>query len=171
MTEVLSKEGRILHEFARTGVLTEEVTQVLKSNQHINEQNEKGETPLHIAVQYGTHLDVISTLLKHGASRKIKDHMGQTPVSVAIAKNFEEAEDLLLRFDKRQYQDMQRQAQYLSETREVVNCLEKKQKSTSFWLKIVGAISLFASGACLIGTLTAIALWARNRMAKKNIKT
>jgi len=170
MTETLSKEGRILHEFARTGILTEEVTRVLKSNQHINERNENGQTPLHVAVERGASLDVISTLLKHGASRKIQDAMGKTPVSIAIAMNFEEAEELLLRFDKRQYQDMQRQAQYLSETREIVNRLEKKQKSTSFWLIIVGGLSLVSSGILFISTFALMSFWARNRIKKNFIK-
>ncbi|HQY22132.1 MAG TPA: ankyrin repeat domain-containing protein [Gammaproteobacteria bacterium] len=49
----------------------------------IDVQNAKGDTPLHLAVQFGQD-NVISLLLEAGAYHKIKNEQGKTPIDLSI---------------------------------------------------------------------------------------
>lgn len=51
---------------------------------HINHQNQKDETALHMACQQG-HADIVHLLLQRSANHEIKDRSGRTPLDVAKA--------------------------------------------------------------------------------------
>lgn len=49
----------------------------------LNQQNDDGDTPLHLAVQYPANKDILSRLLEQGARLDIKNNEGYTPIHIA----------------------------------------------------------------------------------------
>lgn len=55
---------------------------LLEGKARVNIQNSFGETPLHVASQFG-HAKITKLLVKFGADKKIKNDEGMTPLDVA----------------------------------------------------------------------------------------
>jgi ankyrin repeat protein len=61
------------------------------------------QTPLHLAVTYNANLNVLETLLAHGADPNAKDNQENTPFGLArFSKNSRDYVPLLRRFGGRQ---------------------------------------------------------------------
>ena len=60
----------------------EVVKKLIQAGGNVNEQNERGRTPLHHASENG-HVEVITALLAAGADITIKNRDGKTPHDVA----------------------------------------------------------------------------------------
>jgi ankyrin repeat protein len=65
------------------------------SNTNINEQNEEGWTPLHIACWKG-QVDLVRELLLHGANVNIKNNLGCIPLHYACVAGHLEIVKLLI---------------------------------------------------------------------------
>jgi ankyrin repeat protein len=61
----------------------------------VNATGELGNTPLHEVV-YQNHVEVVEFLLKHGASRAIKNDMAETPMDVAKSQGKDAIVKILL---------------------------------------------------------------------------
>jgi cytohesin len=62
---------------------------LLDRGAHVNAKDNRGWTPLHTAAFYG-RMDIIKTLLEHGALPFIQDATGRTPADLASRKNPED---------------------------------------------------------------------------------
>lgn len=86
--------GHSLHEAVKKGDI-EEVTRLCK-NSNVNSQDYyDNSTPLHIAVQLN-RADIVSTLLKHGASIDLQDDNGNTPLHLASQKSYNKIAEILV---------------------------------------------------------------------------
>ena len=57
---------------------------LLDAGAGVNERNERGWTPLHLAAQNGYPVEALALLLEHGAILDAKDSEGRTPLYYAI---------------------------------------------------------------------------------------
>ncbi len=62
----------------------------------INAQNAQGNTPLHLALQYG-HVDIVQTLLNAHADYTVRNTRNQTPLDVAHERGDTAVLDVLSR--------------------------------------------------------------------------
>jgi ankyrin repeat protein len=60
------------------------IEELLKNVAIINFQDEKGQTPLHVAATWTANKRIIELLLKHGAKLDKYDHEGRTPIHCAV---------------------------------------------------------------------------------------
>ena len=69
--------------------------QRIAAGEDINEQDEQGKTPLHIALQHTPN--AVSELLEAGANVNVQDHKGVTPIHIAVLYNEAMVVPLLLK--------------------------------------------------------------------------
>lgn len=70
---------------ANANTRQEIVTLLIENGVDVNQQNIKGNTALHAAVE-GGHLDIVMLLIQCGANIRLSNKKGYTPVSLAIEK-------------------------------------------------------------------------------------
>ena len=94
--DILAGEQKSTLAYMAASVNAEKTLKVLvkKSPTQINTPNKKGDTALHEAVRFGTPL-TMTTLLKAGAKKDVKNGEGKTPLELATSLKNNEAIQLL----------------------------------------------------------------------------
>ena len=69
--------------------------QLISEGDHVNKQDETGQTPLHFAIRYAPN--TVSDLLAAGANVDAQDHSGMTPLHVAVLYRKSKIVPLLLK--------------------------------------------------------------------------
>lgn len=77
-----SKQNKSLNDLAYLGSLKELKTRLKKHPEELNQQDNDGYSPLHLACFFGRY-DVVETLIHAGANGKALDNKNETPFQVA----------------------------------------------------------------------------------------
>jgi hypothetical protein len=89
-----SMQAQSLFDAARSNNLTE-AKRLVEANADVNQQDDKGYTPLILAT-YNDNFEVAIFLLEHGAKTEVSDHSGRTALMGACFKGNEREVKLLL---------------------------------------------------------------------------
>jgi ankyrin repeat protein len=84
-TDMICSGSTPLHVASRSRVNIEVLTYLLEQGANMEARNERGHTPLHIAVKYGT-IEHVNVLLRAGAKMNVHDSQGKTPLHFASHK-------------------------------------------------------------------------------------
>jgi ankyrin repeat protein len=77
--------SRVVETSSWQGNQVELVQLLLEHKASVHVRNNKGETPLHLAAQFG-YAEAVLGLLQHGADVKTRNDYGETPLGSAVAK-------------------------------------------------------------------------------------
>ncbi|WP_310412927.1 ankyrin repeat domain-containing protein [Chamaesiphon sp. OTE_8_metabat_110] len=70
--------------------------QLMLTKLDINQTDSQGNTPLHLAIERNNGVSLIDILLANGARTDLRNYQGETPLTIAISKNYFDAVKLLL---------------------------------------------------------------------------
>lgn len=60
-----------------------------KDDVYLNAPNDDGNTPLHLAIKRGAHVDTVKLLVEQGAGVNTPDKDGHTPLDLASTKGID----------------------------------------------------------------------------------
>lgn len=86
-----------IHDAVRTGNSQKMMEIISKRPDRVNEKDDFGTTPLHIAVEKG-NIPIIKQLIQKGAEVNAKDNDGRTPLDFLAMRPNEEIEELLRQY-------------------------------------------------------------------------
>lgn len=86
-------ENSVLNHFASNGN-ARLINELIEHGANIETQNERGQTPLHTAVE-AENINAVEVLLKHGSDTSVVDKNNETPLDIAKRLDFPEIQKLL----------------------------------------------------------------------------